>query len=226
MGKFFDYKTNCGSFNMSFDEKILKDSINELSNEPVLRFYGWSPACISLGRNQKDSIDYDFCKKNNIDVVRRATGGRALFHDKELTYSFVCPVSFLDCGESVILSYKEISQALIIGMSEIGIKIDFPEEKKVKTNLNYCMSLSTGADLSYKGKKIIGSAQGRKNGYILQHGSVLIDLDMNIIKKLFHEPFNASEITFIKNIDNSIKLKDLVYCLKTGFENKFNQRFI
>lgn len=226
MGKFFDYTVNSGSFNMFFDEKILKDSIKNAESEPVLRLYGWSPACVSLGRNQKDTIDYEVCKAHNIDVVRRATGGRALLHNKELTYSFVCPVKFLEAKDSVILSYKEISGALILGMKELGINIDFPEEKKINTNASYCMSLSTGADLSYCGKKLIGSAQVRKSGYILQHGSILMDEDFELIKKLFHEPAKAHEITFLKEIDKDIKINDLIYCIKKGFEHQFNQNFI
>lgn len=211
---------------MAFDEKILNNSIENSEKEPILRLYSWNPACVSLGRNQKDTIDYEVCNQNNIDVVRRITGGRALLHDKELTYSFVCPVNFLQAGDSVINSYKEISQALIFGMRELGINVDFPEEKKVKTTANYCMSLSTGADLSYKGKKIIGSAQVRKSGYILQHGSILMDVDFNLIKKLFHESAKTHEITFLKEIDNCLEIADLIFYIKRGFEKKFNQTFI
>ncbi len=210
---------------MAFDENILDEAIKNNEKEPILRFYGWSPACVSLGRNQKDNIDYSICKEFGLDVVRRATGGRALLHDKELTYSFVCPVDFLDVKDSVILSYKEISEALIFGMKNYKIDINFPEEKKIKTAANYCMSLATGADLSYKNKKLIGSAQVRKSGYILQHGSILIDVNFDLIKKLFHEKINTNEITFLKEIKNNIKLEELVFCLKSGFEKKFNQKF-
>ena len=226
MGKFFNYKVNSGSYNMDFDEKILSCSIEKKSKEPVLRFYGWYPACVSLGRNQPDNVNYDFCNENNINVVRRITGGRALLHNMELTYSFVCPVSFLNVGESIIKSYKEISEALIFGFKEIDIDINFPQEKKVKTAANYCMSLSTGADLSYKNKKLIGSAQVRKSGYILQHGSILIDIDFDLIKKLFNESAKTQEITFLREIKEDIKMDDLVYCVKKGFEYKFNQKFV
>ena len=226
MGKFIDYTVNSGSYNMNFDEFLLDESIKNLSKEPVLRFYGWSPACVSLGRNQKDNIDYDVCKELDFDVVRRATGGRALLHDKELTYSFICPADFLEAKDSVINSYKEISGALILGMKNFGIEVGFPENKKVKTDKNYCMSLSTGADLSYMGKKLIGSAQVRKSGYILQHGSILIDVDFEIIKKLFHESANTNEITFLKEIKKEIEFSKLVSSVKLGFEQKFNQEFL
>ncbi len=226
MGRFFDYAVNTGKYNMEFDEHLLNESISKSIKTPILRFYGWFPACVSLGRNQKDNIDYSFCKSEDIDVVRRITGGRALLHDNELTYSFVCPVDFLELGQSVISSYKEISKALILGMNKIGIDINFPVSKNVKSSPQYCMSLSTGADLSYNQKKIIGSAQVRKMGYILQHGSILIDVNFDLIKKLFHETANAGEITFLNEIDNSIKLEELIYALKLGFELNFNQKFV
>ena len=91
---------------------------------------------------------------------------------------------------------------------------------------NYCMSLSTGADLSYMGKKLIGSAQVRKSGYILQHGSILIDVDFEIIKKLFHESANTNEITFLREIKKEIEFSKLVSSVKLGFEQKFNQEFL
>ena len=226
MGKFFDYKVNTGAYNMAFDENILDECIKNKEKEPILRLYGWSPACISLGRNQKDNIDYSICKNYGLDVVRRATGGRALLHDKELTYSFVCPVDFLQVKDSVILSYKEISESLIFGMNKAGINIDFPEDKRVKTSTQYCMSLATGADLSYNGKKLIGSAQVRKSGYILQHGSILIDVNFDLIRKLFHEQINVDEITFLKEINYDLKLEELNSFIKAGFEQKFNQKFL
>lgn len=211
---------------MDYDEKLLEFSIKNNLKSPILRLYGWSPACVSLGRNQNEAgLDLDFCKQNNIDVVRRATGGRALFHNKELTYSFICPAEFLKAKDSVILSYKEISEALIFGMSELGISLEFPVNKKIKTSAEYCMSLSTGADLSFKGKKLIGSAQVRKCGYILQHGSILMDVDLNFIKKLFHEDANPDEITFLRKINQNITLDKLTLAIKRGFEKKFCLNF-
>ena len=81
---------------MKIDEELLNSAINEKLNYPIFRLYGWSPACVSLGRNQNDNfIDTKVLKSKGIDVVRRLTGGRALLHDDEITYSFICPVSYL-----------------------------------------------------------------------------------------------------------------------------------
>ena len=190
---------------MDFDELILNTAIKKSLSEPVLRFYGWSPVCVSLGRNQSEAhINKDFCTYHKIDIVKRLTGGRALLHDRELTYSFVCPVKFLTHGESVIQSYKEISGALVLGFKKAGIVISFPQEKKAKTNYEYCMSLSTGADLNYQGKKIVGSAQYRKQGYILQHGSIMFNYDKELIMNIFKEIPDSSKITTLKPLSFAI----------------------
>lgn len=211
---------------MDFDEKILNYAISQQLNQPVFRLYGWAPKCVSLGRNQKENINKDFCKTDNIDIVRRLTGGRALLHDNELTYSFVCPVSFLKNGETVIQSYKEISGALALGLKQLGIDAQFPEEKKASTHFEYCMSLSTGADLSVNGKKIVGSAQFRKQGYILQHGSIMFDYDKEIIKNVFGEDPDTSKITTIKETAPQVTLEELCNSLKFGVEKAFEIKLV
>lgn len=196
------YHTNCGQVNMDIDSELLESAIKERKKEPIFRLYGWNPPCVSLGRNQNDSfLNREFLQNNNIDVVRRLTGGRALLHDNEITYSFICSVSYLKNGEHVISSYKEISQVLIDKFQKLGIELDFGGNKPVKTSFDYCMLISTGADLCYKGKKLIGSAQCRKNDYILQHGSILYDYNKTLLEQVFNEPVNTDEITTVKEIN-------------------------
>lgn len=209
--KFIPYKVKTGSENMCIDGELLEKAVQTGFKEAIFRLYGWSPACVSLGRNQKDDfLAKDLLKSLNIDTVRRLTGGRALLHDKELTYSFICPVEYLKHGENVKESYKEISEFLITKLDKIGIHTDFGGQKPVNTKFDYCMLLSTGADLCYKGKKLIGSAQCRKNGYILQHGSILLDYDRELLEKIFKEEVDTDEITSIKEINPDITLEDLI----------------
>ena len=208
---FIPYKVYTGAENMQIDNDLLEDAIENNLQEPVFRLYGWSPACISLGRNQRsDFIDENFLNENNIDLVRRLTGGRALLHDNEITYSYICPVSSLENGENVTNSYKEISQILIDGFKKLGIELDFGGERKAKGHLDYCMLVSTGADLCYQNKKLIGSAQFRKNGYILQHGSILYDYEQELLKKIFKEEVDTSSITSIKEINKNISKDDII----------------
>lgn len=208
---FIPYKVYTGAENMQIDNDLLEDAVKNNLQEPVFRLYGWSPACVSLGRNQRsDFIDENLLKENNIDLVRRLTGGRALLHDNEITYSYVCPVSSLKSGENVTNSYKEISQILIEGFKKLGIELDFGGERKPKGHLDYCMLVSTGADLCYEGKKLIGSAQFRKSGYILQHGSILYDYNRELLEKIFKEEVETSSITSIKEINKSISKDDII----------------
>lgn len=193
--KLIKYGVFTGQKNMQIDSDMLEDAILNQSKEPVFRLYGWSPQCISLGRNQK----YNFIKSQDIDVVRRLTGGRALLHDNEITYSCIFPVNYIPSGESVTLSYKFISGILINFFKTLGIELYFGENKKISTNFDYCMLISTGADVCFEGKKFIGSAQCRKQGYILQHGSILLDYDKIFLESLFHE-----------KIENIISLKEIM----------------
>lgn len=159
--KYIKFGTYTGQENMQIDSDLLENSINMQIKEPVFRLYAWSPKCVSLGRNQAEiSI------KENIDVVRRITGGRALLHDDEITYSCIIPISQIPDGESVSKSYRYISGILIDFFKTLGIELDFGGGKNTDAHHKYCMLISTGADVCYMGKKIIGSAQFRKNGYI------------------------------------------------------------
>lgn len=209
--KIIPYKTRTGKENMQIDSDLLDFAIKNELKEPIFRLYGWEPACVSLGRNQKDDfLDYELLKSKNIDVVRRLTGGRALLHDNEITYSFICPESFLQNGSHIVSSYKEISQILIDKFKKLGIDLDFGASKPIKTGFDYCMLISTGADLCYKEKKLIGSAQCRSHGYILQHGSILYDYDKNLLEEIFKEKVSTNEITSIKEINPKLSKEEII----------------
>ena len=213
--KYYGFGIYTGKENMRIDSEILDDSIINQEKEPIFRLYGWSPKCVSLGRNQKE----DFLTEK-IDVVRRLTGGRALLHDNEITYSFVAPVSAIPNGETVIESYKYISGILIDFFKTLGVSLDFGENKKVSTHFDYCMLLSTGADVCYNGQKIIGSAQYRKNGYLLQHGSILFGYDKEFLEHLFKEEVQG--ITTVKDILPNLSKEEFVKKLENFILNSTN----
>ncbi len=223
MAILIEYKENTGFYNMEFDRKLLDFSIKNKRKEPVLRFYGWNPPCLSIGRNQSfEHINMLYCQNNGIDIVKRETGGRGLLHDDELTYSFICPIDILKCGDNIISSYKEISSAIIEGFKTINIELDFGKKKQLHTSCNYCMLLSTGADLCYNGRKLIGSAQYRKQGYILQHGSILFSYKENLLKNIFNEEIQRNTITSIKEINPRLTRKDIADAILSGFNNNFS----
>lgn len=212
--KFIPFETKTGTENMQIDSDLLDNAIKEQTQEPIFRLYAWEPACISLGRNQKDDfLNYEFLKSKNIDVVKRLTGGRALLHDNEITYSYICPVSALKNGGNVTESYKEICQYLIDGFKKLGIELTLGGEKGVHTKFDYCMLISTGADLCYDGKKFIGSAQCRKEGYILQHGSILYDYNRELLEEIFNEKVETDSIISVKEINPNITKQDILNVL-------------
>lgn len=211
--KYIKFGTYTGAENMQIDSDLLDEAIETQAKEPVFRLYAWKPRCISLGRNQKDEfLDANGGVKE--DVVRRLTGGRALLHDNEITYSYVTPVSIIPDGETISASYKYISGILIDFFKTLGVELDFggksnpamspmqPSNHSIKGSMkfDYCMLISTGADVCYQGKKIIGSAQYRKQGYILQHGGILFGYDKELLEKLFNEEVPDGSITTVNDI--------------------------
>lgn len=215
--KYIKFNTYTGKENMQIDSDLLDNAINEQSKEPIFRLYAWKPRCISLGRNQKD----DFLKDTKEDVVRRLTGGRALLHDNEITYSYVTPISAIPDGESISESYKYISGILIDFFKTLGVELDFGGSKdKISTKFDYCMLISTGADVCYQGKKIIGSAQYRKQGYILQHGSILFGYNKKLLEQLFKEEVSTNSITTVSEILPSLTKDHFVKLFEEYIHNK------
>jgi len=209
--EYIKFGTYTGAENMQIDSDLLDKAIETQAQEPVFRLYAWKPRCISLGRNQKD----EFLKANGVkeDVVRRLTGGRALLHDDEITYSYITPISIIPEGETISASYKYISGILIDFFKTLGVELDFggggkgvnlgsmqAPHTKGSMKFDYCMLISTGADVCYQGRKIIGSAQYRKQGYILQHGGILFGYDKELLESLFHEEVTKESITTVKDI--------------------------
>ena len=218
--KYIKFGTYTGKENMQIDSDLLDNAIETQTDEPIFRLYAWSPKCVSLGRNQGEVMVNRGSEFKNIDVVRRITGGRALLHDNEITYSYITPVSIVPNGDKVIESYKYISGILIDFFKTLGINLEFGENKKVSTKFNYCMLISTGADVCYEGKKIIGSAQYRKNGYILQHGSILFGYDKKLLESLFHEEVSNEQITTIKEIMPDMTKEEFVELFEKFLQEK------
>lgn len=213
--RFIDYEVKTGKENMQKDSDLLDEAIQKGYDEPIFRLYGWKPACVSLGRNQKeDFVDNSLLEKYGIDCVRRLTGGRALLHDNELTYSYICPVSSIENGENVTASYKFISGIWIDIFQSLGIELTIGGAPRHITKNNYCMSVSTGADLCWNNRKFIGSAQCRKNGYILQHGSILIDYDREKLDTIFNEETDYSTIVTLKEINPELNIEDIILAAK------------
>ncbi len=162
------------SVNMAIDEAILQLHVSGKS-PPTLRFYQWDPPAISLGYFQRrHNIDFSRCQSLGLEVVRRITGGRAVMHREDLTYSVIA-----DCKYSLpaILkeSYRRLCDGLLAGFDLLGIAAEVGSERVSSTQPDVCFMLSTLGDIVYQGKKFVGSAQTRLEASLLQHGSIVLE---------------------------------------------------
>lgn len=178
------------AFNMAMDEALLNwHSAGKIP--PVLRFYGWNPAGISVGFFQKvaGSIDTEKADHYGIPLVRRQTGGKAVLHDQELTYSILVSEAHPEMPKSVKEAYLVLSKGLLEGYRQLGIQAEFAVPvSKSSSKSAICFEEPSWYELTVDGKKAAGSAQTRKKGVILQHGSVPLALDEEKLFELFIYP--------------------------------------
>ncbi len=174
-----------GYTNMAVDEAIMW-AVGEGMAPPTLRLYGWQPAAVSLGYFQQldGSIDVEEIRRRGWGLVRRPTGGRAILHDDEVTYSVCVPQRLLRHGDSVVKSYRELSQGIEAGLQLLGAQARLAKhnrnEKAPSRDLPaICFAQTAQVDMTVAGRKIVGSAQVRRDGVILQHGSVPLTLDLD-----------------------------------------------
>jgi len=178
--RILETENNIGAWNMAVDEFLLYNC-----KEPILRIYGWSKPCISIGYFQSiDEVNYKKCNEQNVDVVRRITGGGAVFHDIELTYSFVTK----NFPQNILESYKEICEIIIQALKKLGLDAKF-------SPLN---------DVTVNEKKVCGNAQTRKNNTLLQHGTILLDVDVEKMFSLLNVPIEKISDKKISDVKNRV----------------------
>jgi lipoate-protein ligase A len=163
-----------GATNMAVDEAILT-SVREGVSLPTLRLYGWSPPCLSLGRNQPlADVDLEACRTAGVDVVRRPTGGRGILHTDELTYSVTLLQADPLADGGVLESYRRLSEGLLAGLGRLGVQaIQVMGERDSAPDLTaICFDTPSNYEITVGGRKLVGSAQWRARGGALQHGSL------------------------------------------------------
>lgn len=203
MGKTIWHFINSGkcspAYNMALDEALLDwHSKGEIG--PVLRFYEWAPATLSIGYFQSVSKEIDMAQveKHGLGFVRRPTGGRGVLHEHELTYSVIVGENYPGMPETVKEAYRVISGGVLAGFQNLGLEAYFsiPESQEELDGLKkpqsaVCFDVPSWYELVVEGKKIAGSAQTRQKGVILQHGAILLSLDEEKLVSLFK--FNSEE---------------------------------
>jgi lipoyltransferase/lipoate-protein ligase len=208
---------NTASVNMAIDKAILV-AHNEGKVPPTVRFYSWIPPAISIGYFQSllEEIDIDACKKIGVDYVRRITGGGAVFHENELTYSIVIRETHPLIPKNILSSYGRICNALLRGLQQLGIQGTYAP-------IN---------DIVVDGKKISGNAQTRKMNTVLQHGTILLDVDVETMFSLLkvpNEKIKDKMITDVKQrvtsvhhvLGTQVGFDQVAAAMKQGFEEEF-----
>ena len=173
-----------GAWNMAVDE-VLLDAVAAGRSQPTLRCYGWTPACLSLGYFQSfEIVDVEGCRARGVDIVRRPTGGRAILHDRELTYSVALPASVLGHEAGIVPSYHRLSLALQAGLVFLGVPATLAPVAAgpaVDDRGPICFDRPSAHEILLGGRKLVGSAQVRRAGALLQHGSIVIEPQIDTI---------------------------------------------
>lgn len=229
---FIDSGLQSPAYNMALDETLLNWHSRGLI-PPVLRFYGWKPAALTLGHFQKTvgRIDIEATKAKGIEIVRRPTGGLAVLHDNELTYSVIVSEAHEKMPASVIEAYRVLSQGILEGYRNLGIQAELaiPDAPVGRTGTAVCFEEASWYELEIDGKKAAGSAQNRQKGVILQHGSIPIEMNTETLYDLFifanekvkeraREAF-AQKAVFIHDIlEREVTMEELKAAFKDGFQ--------
>ncbi|MCB9112570.1 MAG: lipoate--protein ligase family protein [Anaerolineales bacterium] len=187
-----------GAWNMAVDESVL-EHIFRGESKPTLRLYSWDPPCLSLGHAQSfKDVDVERLHAQGWDVVRRLTGGRAILHTDELTYSVTGSADDPVLAGGVLESYNRLAQALLFAVQELSVPVEMKEHEDSHTqqNLNpVCFEVPSTYEITVNEKKLIGSAQARKREGVLQHGSLPLTGDLTrICDALMFENESARQI--------------------------------
>ncbi len=163
-----------GATNMAVDQAIL-EAVVAGASPPTLRFYAWSPPCLSLGRSQRLSeVDLAACRAASVDLVRRPTGGRSILHTDELTYSVTLLQSDPRVEGGVVEGYRRLSEGLLAGLHHLGVPaVQAVAQRKPDGELTAaCFETPADYEITVAGRKLVGSAQWRARGGVLQHGAL------------------------------------------------------
>jgi lipoate-protein ligase A len=227
---------------MAIDEAIFQETIKK-NKTPTIRFYGWQPAAVSLGYFQdiKKEINVEQCYAKGIDIVRRLTGGKAVFHCAEVTYCVIAGNNEKYFPSDILGTYKVISNCISRGLAYIGIETVLAQTGRSLQEDNFkscCFSFPSRYELLVSGRKICGSAQMRSGGGFLQHGSLLMTFDADQTAALLLPSRSSGQLEKLRKsvtaindeIATPVSEKYICAKLKKGFidimDVKINEGFL
>jgi len=227
---------------MALDEAIAV-SVRKGNSPPALRLYSWNRPSVTLGCFQKISdIDTEYCREASIPIVRRPTGGRAILHNKELTYSFSVKTDNDLFSKGIFDSYKKISEAFYLALSKLGLSPEVNMREKTQNssrtsrdktqNFSYsplCFQSASYGEITINGKKVIGSAQKRWTDGLLQQGSIPYCIDEPEVLKIFrlHSVRDIKDaMAGLMEAVPDLSDENFRNIVKISFEEAFNIEFI
>jgi lipoate-protein ligase A len=215
--------------NMAIDEAIFHETIKN-KKPPTIRFYGSHPAAVSIGyfQDAKAEVNIEKCHRDGVDVVRRITGGKAVFHFNEITYCVVAGDQEKIFPSDISGTYRVISKCIARGLTYSGIKANLAEGGRDSAGeelTSCCFSVSSKNELLVEGRKICGSAQVRRRGGFLQHGSLLLDFDPGETASLLLPEHTPEQVEALKKAVTAINeefispvdVQEICLQLKKGF---------
>ena len=217
-----------GATNMAIDE-VLWMGRRAGTAPPTLRFYAWAPPAVSLGYGQslEREVDQDACRALGVDLVRRLTGGSAIYHDgpeREVTYSVAATNDDLGVGFDLLASYRWIADALARGLAALGAPVEIvARRREYGPAPAFCFARTGTYELELGGRKLVGSAQRRHGRSFLQHGAILLGVDARRIAALFPatpDP-GASIATLEDALGRRVTWDECVDALTTAFESSY-----
>ncbi len=205
---------------MAVDHALAEGAADSL--EGVVRFYRWSPPTISFGRNEPAVELYDAptAAERGITFVRRPTGGRAVLHDRELTYAVTVPLT----GRGDLRGlYRDVNRSLSLGLQRLGAEVALFEggDRPPGPDEGPCFRLPVGDELTWRGRKLVGSAQARIGGAVLQHGSLLLAGSQDAVAELRGETPDSGAVTLSEVVEEQLSIEVLSQALRGGFESVF-----
>ncbi|MBI5056013.1 MAG: lipoate--protein ligase family protein [Nitrospirae bacterium] len=217
------------AFNMALDEAV-SEAVRQKLSPATLRLYQWDTPSVTVGYFQKiTDINVTYCSEKGYPVVRRITGGRAILHDSELTYSFSSAKDFSLFSGSLLENYTTISKALVLGLKLTGVdaQISFVRKRSVGHRDPACFRSVSYGEVTVDGKKIIGSAQKRYHDGFLQQGSIMLSFDARELRNVLNgNEKNFKEIGSINDRAGNISFGDLKASLKEAFEKGLDVKLI
>lgn len=242
---FIDSGPCAPSYNMALDEALL-DWHSEGLIPPVIRFYEWNPATLSIGYFQsvEKEIDMEAVRRLGLGFVRRPTGGRGVLHEHELTYSVIVSEDYPDMPATVTEAYRVISEGLLKGFQSLGLEAYFsipntPDKLQALKNPKtaVCFDTPSWYELVVEGKKVAGSAQTRQKGVILQHGAILLDLDDEKLVQTFKfstdearekvkKSINQKAVAINKLLQKPIPIDMCKVAFRDGFSEALNVELV